>query len=454
MYGSLLSIVLSVFSGGSPARAADVPPPIRHVFVIVMENKGYDETFGPNSKAPYFSGTLTKKGQLLSQYHGITHNSLGNYIAMVSGQGSNLLTQADCLVYASFVGGLIGNSGQAVGQGCVYPQSVKTVADQLEAKGLTWGGYMEDMATPCQHPALNSQDRTQVATKASQYAARHNPFVYFRSLIDRPTCAQHDVPLDRLPAALAKVSTTPNLSFITPDLCNDGHDAPCVDGQRPGGLASEDAFLKEWVPRILASPAYKRDGLLIVTYDEAEGSGSNGDASACCGEPQFPNTPNNGGTVIGRGGGRTGSVVLSPYIPAGTTNSTPYNHFSLLRSIEDIFGLGHLGYAGRSGLKPFGPDVYGVAPPRCGGARPTAHHGRYRRGALIGSARITRSAGRSRLALRGTRHARLRITTAGHTVGPRFLGCSTIHVRLPAGHGTVRVAARLRGSEERRTLTR
>ena len=98
----------------------------------------------------------------------------------------------------------------------------------------------------------------------------------------------------------------------------------------------------KWVPRIEASPAYQQDGALIVTFDESE-SGAEG----CCVQ-DHPNTPNAGGQTPGPGGGRTGTVVVSRYVAPGTTSDTPYNHYSLLRTIEDIFGLSPLGYAGRS----------------------------------------------------------------------------------------------------------
>jgi hypothetical protein len=176
--------------------------------------------------------------------------------------------------------------------------------------------------------------------------------VYFHSIVDSPSCAAQDVPLSALSGDLASAGTTPALSFITPNLCDDGHDDPCIDG-RPGGLTAADAWLREWIPRILGSPAFQQDGLLVVTFDEAEN-----DASACCGEPQGPNTPNNGGLTPGRGGGRVGAVVVSPFVTPGTVNDTPYNHYALLRSIEDVFGVGHLGYAARPGLRAFGDDVY------------------------------------------------------------------------------------------------
>jgi hypothetical protein len=341
---------------GSTATAMAAPPPIKHVFVITLENKGYDETFGPASPAPYLSHDLPAQGQLLTQYYGIGHASLDNYIAMVSGQAPNVVTQADCPFYFNFVPGIAAPAdGQVIGQGCVYPSQVKTIANQLETAGLTWKGYMEDMGTSCRHPALNSRDDTQTARVGDQYAARHNPFVYFHSVIDTPSCAQNDVPLDRLDSDLAAASSTPNYAFITPNLCHDGHDQPCVNGE-PGGLVSADAFLQNWVPKIMGSPAWAEGSLLVVTFDEAE----SGDATACCGEKPGYNTPNPGGLTPGPGGGRTGTVLIGQHVQPGSVNATPYNHYSLLKSTEDIFSLPYLGYAGQVGLQAFGSDVYGV----------------------------------------------------------------------------------------------
>jgi hypothetical protein len=353
-------LVLGLLAGISTSTAAALPP-VRHVWIVVLENKGYDETFGPTSKAPYLAQTLTSQGQLLTHYYGTGHASLDNYITMVSGQPPNPVTQSDCQTYQDFVG-TVGSDGVAIGQGCVFPTAVKTIADQLEAKGLTWKGYAEDEAASatepktCRHPPLNQQDHSQTATAADQYAARHNPFVYFHSIIDRPICATHVVDLSALPGDLSSKATTPSYSFITPDLCSDGHDTPCADG-RPGGLESANMFLQEWIPKITSSPAYADGGLLIITFDEAAQS----DTSDCCQEPMSPNTPNNGGTSSGNGGGRTGAVLLSSFIKPGSVNDTPYNHYSLLRSTEDLFGLPHLAYAAQTGLKPFGDDVFGAA---------------------------------------------------------------------------------------------
>jgi phospholipase C len=346
-------IVSGTADGATAPTISGYVPPIKHVFVINLENKGYDATWGPTSAAPYLATTLRAKGVLLNTYYGTAHNSQPNYIAQLSGQGPNPQMQADCQVYSSFVGATTAAPGQAVGSGCVFPSSVQSLPTQLDAKGLTWKGYLEDMGTPCRHPALNTVDPTQKATVGDQYAARHNPFVYFSAITNSAECAQRDVDLSQLPKDLAATSTTPNLSYITPNLCDDGHDAPCVDG-RPGGLTSVNAWLKVWVPKILNSPAYKADGELIITADEADSPQS--DATACCGEGPGPNSPLPG--IAGLGGGRVGALVLSRWTSPGTWSTTPYNHYSLLASLEDVFRLPYLGYAQTTGLNRFGLDVY------------------------------------------------------------------------------------------------
>lgn len=351
---TLLALGLSgSSSSGAATSTSAYVPPVKHVFVINIENKGYDKTWGAGSAAPYLAQTLRAKGVLLNTYYGTAHNSQPNYVAQISGQGPNDQMQSDCQVYSRFTGTGTVTPGQAVGTGCVFPTSVPNLTDQLNAQELTWKGYMEDMATPCQHPALDTVDPTQKATVASQYAVRHNPFMYFASITGSPTCGQHVVGLDALSTDLAAASTTPNLSYITPNLCHDGHDSPCVDGQ-PGGLTSVDAWLKVWVPKILASPAYKADGMLVITADESDGPQT--DATACCTEGPGPNAALPG--ITGLGGGRIGALVLSPFVKPNTWSTTSYNHYSLLASIEDVFRLPYLGYAQTAGLNRFGLDVY------------------------------------------------------------------------------------------------
>ncbi len=467
---TLLGLLLLVIPAAARARAA--LPPIKHVFIIVLENKAEPEVFRPGTEAPYLAKTLASRGAMLPNYYGVTHESAGNYMAMISGQGSNPQIQTDCQYYTPFLQTGVGAYGQALGTGCVFPSSVKTVTNQLSAKGLTWKGYMEDMGhvhpETCRHPALGKQDPTQHARKGDQYAARHNPFVYFRA-ISAGACAKHDVPERELNGDLRSASRTPNYVFITPNLCDDGHDATCVDGKR-GGLYAANLWLHKWVPRIMASPAYRQGGLLAIVFDEAEdsldsgassspGVPKGGDGSKCCHEPQFPNTTNNSFLNSGGGGGRTGAVVLSPFIDSGTIDKTPYNHFSLLRSVEDIFRLGHLGYAGLPGLQSFSPSMFTCY--RAG--KPRVRHGRLPHGAEIKLARVMRRSGRKpavqiklwhegklSLSVR-SRHGPSVPTLFGpkHSPAP----CQLLTVALPVRHGKAVIRARAFGGVERRTLS-
>ena len=319
----LIAIVSALAASSALAAPVGGRFQVRHVFVIVLENESAAVTFGPDSPAPYLSKTLTAKGAFVPNYYGVGHASLDNYIAMISGQAPNPSTQADCGVFANFAAsGPLGSFGQQSGSGCVYPAGVPTLPDQLGADSLTWRDYNEDMgadptreSATCGHPVVGQPDHTEAATATDMYASRHDPFVYFHSIIDNAgLCDSHVVNLDALPADLARVSSTRNYTFITPNLCSDGHDATCANGQ-PGGLPAADAFLKTWVPRITASQAFKEDGLLMVIFDEATG----GDSSSCCGEIPGPAAPQPGGT--GPGGGRTGAVMLSPCIAPGTVTT-------------------------------------------------------------------------------------------------------------------------------------
>jgi hypothetical protein len=325
-------------------------PEVGHVFIVNIENEGADSTYGADSPAPYLAVRLRKKGVFVPNYYGVAHPSLPNYIAQISGQGANPATQSDCQTYTAFTQVGWASPGQAVGNGCVYPEEVGSLPTQLDTVHASWKGYMEDMAGPCQHPALGSPDETQGARPDSQYATRHNPFMYFASIIDHVDyCARHVVALDQLTHDLRKRRTTANLSYITPDLCSDGHDSPCVDG-RPGGLSSVNVWMREWIPRILKSKAFKKDGVLIITADEAESS----DATACCGEVAGPNSPAPG--VSGPGGGRIAALVISRFVKPGSTSTKSYNHYSLLAWLEDTFEVGRLGYA--NGARAFGHDVF------------------------------------------------------------------------------------------------
>jgi hypothetical protein len=349
-------------SSQSAVNAAVAMPPIKHVFVIVLENQGFDTTFAPTTRATYLADTLVKQGALLRQYYGIGHFSLDNYIAMISGMGATAQTQIDCPIFVDFVQTGTTSDGQPIGAGCVYPASVKTIANQLDARTYTWRGYMEDMgadetreSSTCGHPTVGRPDSTEWAMPADQYATKHNPFMYFHSVIDSPSCKRRVVALPALTKDLESASSTPNFSFITPSLCHDGHDRPCVNGE-PGGLESANVFLKHWVPIITESHAFRDDGLLIITFDEALSI----DRSSCCGQVPGPNARVAQDGMFG--GGRIGAVLISRFIKPGTVSEVPYNHYSLLKSIEDIFGVDHLGYARPRSVTSFGDDVFGSGP--------------------------------------------------------------------------------------------
>jgi hypothetical protein len=378
------AVAAGLLGGWVSPAAADVPH-VNHVFIVVLENEDAADTFGDKTEIPYLANTLAGQGAFVRNYYATGHLSLDNYISMVSGQAPNPYTQADCPAYTNIAPGLPSSDGQVIGIGCVYPPGVQNIATQLEGNGYTWKGYMQDMANSapaqpasCRHPGLNSSDSTQTARPTDQYAARHNPFVYFHSIIDFPTCQANDVDLGRLAPDLRSAATTPDYAVITPDLCNDGHDTPCADGG-PGGMRQANGFLKELVPQIMASPAYQDHGLIIVTFDEAAGGESPGDdGSACCGEPAGPNTPAPGALTGGPGGGRVGAVMVSNCIQPGTVSTNPYNHYSLLRSVEDNFGVPHLGYAAQAGLQPFGRDILNVpsCPKGATPCKPRRKHGK------------------------------------------------------------------------------
>jgi hypothetical protein len=421
---------IALLAGVGPARAASpkvvraalAPGKIQHILLIEFENEGYQATFGPGSPATYLNGTLRAKGELLQNYYAIGHNSLDNYIAQVSGQSPTEDTQADCadngFAFANVSPGTPApdpalDPGQVVGEGCVYPASVETIAGQLDAKYppnptthvASWRAYEQDMGntpardggtpdpsggTDCGHPAIGAPDTAEVATPEDQYTSRHNPFVWFHSIIDNTAeCDANVVPLgplgpDGTPSAsghlardLARQKTTPRFGFITPNLCDDGHDGTCAGpnstGGHVGGLSGADQFLAAWMPLILDSPAYKSGDLLVViTFDESDVGGPSAD-TVCCNEQPGPNTdaPGNAGDgsdAEAPGGGQIGALLLdAKYIVPGSTDTTgTYNHYSALRSYEDLLGLttggadgeGHLGFAAATGLAPFGPDVF------------------------------------------------------------------------------------------------
>ena len=275
-------------------------------------------------------------------------------------------TAANCPTYSAIAPATVGAEEQVTGSGCVYPSSTQrspassppsTCPGAPTSKGWVKAPARDPADGDCGHPALGAADPSAAATPPAgqTYATYRNPFVYFSSLTGAPACEADDVGLNQLSADLATPSRTPSFAYIAPDLCHDGSPTPCASGA-PAGMAAAEGFLKRVVPEILGSKAYKESGLLAITVDEAPSSGEFADSSSCCGQPQFPNLPAST-SALGPGRRRPGRRAAALAVHRQGVSQEPYNHFSLLRTIEDLFGLKHLGYAGLSKVSSFEPSI-------------------------------------------------------------------------------------------------
>ncbi len=328
-----------------PAEEEPQPTKIRHVFVISLAGHGFDATFGAGSAATYLNGTLRPKGVLLDGWRSLGSAGLPDLIATVGGQPPNADTRAGCPTFREIPPtARPTRAGELTTDGCVYPNTVATLGDQLTSRGLPWRAYVEDLdrgpdgVRACRRPASNAADDTLRGRPGDGYATRLNPFVYFHSLLDLGDCDAKVGGIGTLESDLRAVRSTPALSWIAPNLCNSGAEAPCVDGS-PGGLAAADAFLATWVPRILASPAYGADGLLVVAF---AGSAAPADPAAAADAPV-----------------RNGALLVSRFAQAGGTAGGDYDPYSLLRSVEDLFALRPLARA--AAARSFAPTVLGRA---------------------------------------------------------------------------------------------
>lgn len=298
----------------APASEPELPEagPVKHVFLISLASPGYEAAFGAASQMPYLSGTLRPQGVLLTDYSLLDAAPLPNGIAAVSGQAPTAAAKAGCPEYEK----------------CLFPVETLTLADQLGSGRFTWRAYLEGMADPegkpanCVHPEPGATE----APATGGYAPDSNPFVYFHSLLDLGDCASNDVPASELAKELRKADATANFSYVAPNSCNAGFLEQCPEGA-PAGAAAADACLERLVPEILASPAYKKDGLLIVTFGAADPAPSTDPAAA----PADPL--------------KVGALLLSPLLTPGGTDGAAYNPYSLLRSIDELFGLAPLGAA-------------------------------------------------------------------------------------------------------------
>jgi hypothetical protein len=296
-------------------------PEIKHVFVIMLGEGGYEETFGEASQSKFLGEELPAQGELLSNYYAVTKGQLANEIALLSGQGPTPETQANCPNYGDVTPSTESAEGQVEGNGCVYPATTNTLPGQLTEAKLKWKAYVEGL----------------------------NPFLYFHSIIDGPEAAQAEAGLPQLATDLKlKAEKFPTLAYIS-----------------PSPASPPEEFLETVVPEIKESPAYKDGGMLVITSAQALQEGENADESGCCINPVFPNlpppaseAPPTGPVRETGGGGRVGLLLLSPYVEPGTTSETYFNHFSLLDTIEELFGLERIGYGAEPAVTGFDESIF------------------------------------------------------------------------------------------------
>jgi hypothetical protein len=315
----------------TPAVPAPEAGRVKHVFVVSLTSSGYDAAFGAAPQMPYLASTLRPQGTLLSNYSLLDAAALPNSIAAVGGQPPTAETKADCPDYGK----------------CVYSAETLTLADQLGIAKFSWRAYMESMANPetgtpdnCVYP----QPGAPPATAPGGYSAELNPFVYFHSLLDLGDCASDDVPLTELEKDLKTLKATPNYAYISPNLCNAGVSGQCAPGS-PEGAAAADAFLATLVPKILASPAYKADGLLVVDFNQANPAPIDPAAGAPVATTTAPR--------------KVGALLVSQFVSPGSTDAVAYDPYSLLASTEDLFGLSRLEKAEAAKVKSFAPALLG-----------------------------------------------------------------------------------------------
>jgi hypothetical protein len=363
-------------STSASAPASDLPK-VGHVFEITLSAPSYAAAFGRHSQLTYLR-SLIAKGTLLSEYHSLGRGELADELALVSGQAPNPQTSRGCLRYTDFPESATTNAAGIVhGRGCVYPDSALTIGDQVTASGKTWHAYVADMGKEtCVHPNSDATDNVALANTQPGYDTRHNPFIYFHSLLDLGDCATDDVNLSHLPRALHSAKATPEFDYLAASACADGDPvvapatapatststttstptttaaaAPTPNGTStstptttssstttssattnlspttpagcpagaPAGLVAENAFLREWIPRILRAPAYRRNGVLVIAVARS---------GAASGRPA-----------------RTGALVLSRWAHRGRRIAASTDPYSLLRLTEDVFGFKPLAHA-------------------------------------------------------------------------------------------------------------
>ena len=312
-------------------------PQYNHIFVIIAENKAYTQIIG-GKNTPNLTRLAATYG-LAKNFYGEVHPSEANYIAMLG--GSTFGIHDDDAFYCQagssdrFCGGAK-KSGYAN-----HTIRDRSLMDQLSEKGLTWKGYFESLPNP------GSKAVVSPTIDRALYAAKHNGFMNFKTVQDDPNLSSKIVPLTQLAIDL-QANNAPNYSHIVLNQCDEMHGLPeCpktkeliqVGDQQIGKLVNQITQSKLW-----AAPG---NSAIVITWDEDDNPPIKTETQGCCGtEPK---------SAANFGGGHIATIVMTNHGVRGVVDTTPYNHYSLLRTTEDAFGIReYLNQAGNSaqGVKP------------------------------------------------------------------------------------------------------
>jgi phospholipase C len=347
-----LAAFAALLLGAQAAFAAQpVPAPMPvydHIFVIILENHTTDEIIGDKSAAPTLN-RLAKDYGLATNYYAIRHPSEPNYVALVGGDTFGIAD--DDAFYCKPGSSEWGCSRKASAAGYVdHTVDAPNLASQLDAHGISWKGYFEDIPEPASRIYRWPSPQQPVAGKPdSLYAVKHNGFMTFRSVQEDPKRTEKVVGFDQLGHDIAS-GALPRFATIVPNQCNDmhglhGHDVPddCTGKTSAGLIGRADRTVAKIVDGIMNSPQWKASGnnAIVITFDENDDDTPSAHPIACCG-----GGPNEAGSP---GGGWIATIVITNHGPRGLQDPNAYNHYSLLRTIESAFGIDkYLGHAADS----------------------------------------------------------------------------------------------------------
>ncbi len=327
---------VSAVGVGSASNSNSAIPHYQHIVEIMMENTSYGTIIG-NPSAPHLNGLANKYG-LATNYFGVTHPSEPNYMAAIAGDYFGV--QDDNQFYCT--PSLAATDSFCTGTTVNHTVGAQSIADQLTAAGMTWKGYFQSLPpVPATglissgHDANGPYTFKWPSSSNALYASKHNPFVNFTGT---QSAVGKMVDDSQLATDLAN-NALPNYSLIVPDQCNDMHG---TGGCSPNLVAAGDSYVDKTVSEIMASNQWHEGrNAIVITWDEDDFSDSGQPGTGCCGS-----------TV---GGGHVATIVITNKTTSPIIDATPYNHYSLLRSMEEAFGLPCLAHACDSAVTPMTP---------------------------------------------------------------------------------------------------